>query len=525
MSNNESAQNITQPTIISISFSDRYTTADPIRILVGRTGAGLELKTAHWPPPLLEPTPSLYAQFLQNVLGTFPDEQLANTFVFVDAPITLSESGLRQSELGFPDIDPQNHLIGSSLKHFELDSRCRSSLEFFHALLWRSPWPGKKQDPNVEDDLEPWCRNLFRLERFENKERNLYEVHLGPLAIFEVAGNHSRPGTPQAITIRRKIKKHLQAFLNNATAETPLDNLINDDNNQRLLLTFLIGYLWQQQSQDEKWKQWKLFGEPARNVDGIWREGEVIGASMESPLAVTLDQPISDISDSLYHNNIWLCSDSDPTPLLNSQSIKNHQHDNDVVLANPFPNIGNISGIQPDVPKRFDVWRYSNEFKNTATQMVVTQLSANPQNTAIRVNPISSSLSRFDESSLYYLCPWQNLKRSLTSSTLGGINIDNKQSLKLDEAKVYRIILGAWYLKDDLLEVTCIAQVLAKGRFHRKRESFSLKFQVVCVMSPAIHRFSKEHITVDKLRTDSEKLKQVSSKTFLVRNPLTIYIS
>jgi len=223
MSNNESAQNITQPTIISISFSDRYNTADPIRILVGRTGVGLELKTAHWPPPLLEPTPSLYAQFLKNVLGTYPDEQLANTFVFVDAPITLSESGLRQSELGFPDIDPQNHLIGRSLKRFELDSRCRSSLEFFHALLWRSPWPGKKQDPSVEDDLEPWCRKLFRLERYENKERNLYEVHLGPLATFEVAGNHKRPGTPEAKASHKKLRTHVRALHIEANADTQLD--------------------------------------------------------------------------------------------------------------------------------------------------------------------------------------------------------------------------------------------------------------------------------------------------------------
>lgn len=492
-----------KPNIIAISISDRYHTTEPIRILIAQPGKGVELKLVHWPPPLLEPTPVLYARFLKEALGDPAGELFSKALIFVDAPITVSKSGLRQSELGFPDIDPQNNLIGNSLKDYCLDSRCRSSLELFHALLWRGSWPKN----NLDSDLDNWRRHSFRLEGDQNGERNLYEIHIGDLAIFEVAGDHKRPGKPNSKTTAQKLKTHLDRFFSNNVDGKSIDARIHDESNQRLLLTFAIGYLWWEQNDNEEWRPWKLFGEPAENDNGVWREGEVIGPSMESPVAVTLDKPLKGIPDSLIQNNIWLSTSFDPAKLIQSKYVKDRQHENDLLLANK------------NNENQLNVWRYSTSFIEEPSRIGV--LSVDPGKSVIRINPISLLLSDRKEIDLYYLCPWEQVRSCLRNGALTGINQVNKYSLGLQNDTVYRIMIGGWSRVKQSLQVTFIAEVLAQGKFKKDKSLFSLKFDAAYAVQPTVRKFGEEdieHYNLGKDRKNKKEktIRQVSGMSFLV---------
>lgn len=492
-----------KPNIIAISISDRYHTTEPIRILIAQPGKGVELKLVHWPPPLLEPTPVLYARFLKEALGDPAGELFSKALIFVDAPITVSKSGLRQSELGFPDIDPQNNLIGNSLKDYCLDSRCRSSLELFHALLWRGSWPKN----NLDSDLDNWRRHSFRLEGDQNGERNLYEIHIGDLAIFEVAGDHKRPGKPNSKTTAQKLKTHLDRFFSNNVDGKSIDARIHDESNQRLLLTFAIGYLWWEQNDNEEWRPWKLFGEPAENDNGVWREGEVIGPSMESPVAVTLDKPLKGIPDSLIRNNIWLSTSLNPEAIITSTYVKDRVHKSDLILS------------KKNKQNQFNVWRYPTSFNKTPNS--IAKLSEDPGTSVVRINPISSLLSDRKEIDLYYLCPWEQVRSCLRNGTLTGINQDKEDSFGLKNDTVYRIKIGGWSRVKQSLQVTFIAEVLAQGKFKKDKSLFSLEFDAAYAVQPTVLKFGEEDIEHDSREEDKKnkkkkKKRQLSNKPFFV---------
>jgi hypothetical protein len=387
------------PHIVAINVSDRYFSTEKLKILAGRPGSNELPKfcEAHWPPPLLEPTPELYSTFFGEALG-LDKELLRNSKFFVDSPITLAKGVIRDSERSLPDIDPDNVLVGPSLKNNNLPSRNRSSLELFRALLADKTW-----------------RDIFRIE--EKGDRNLYEVHLGPLAEFELAGDKRRRGKPQDVSVRKTTANEIAKAYN--VKQIKEEELPED--RKRLYMTYLIGYRWLMQTGN---CPWRLFGSALLEDHGVWREGEVIGFDMEPYGTLSLSKPPIPNESlpanlSLYKNNIWVINQ--PTGEPPKQSV-----DGDMQIAYSLPDC--------------KVSRFDNKLKSfskeetentvTITQSLATRLQTN-QGTYFRIHPCSLSVPSNSQPTYVYLSTWKQLRSVLIAGEItvkytDGLNNNNR---------------------------------------------------------------------------------------------------
>ena len=369
------------PHIVAISVSDRYFSTEKLQLLSGwlRSNELPKFCEVHWPPPLLEPTPELYSRFFSEALG-LDKKILEKSKFFVDSPITLAKNLIRESERDLPDIDPENFLVGASLKDNNLTSRNRSSLELFRALLEVSEW-----------------QEIFRIKQ---EVRNLYEVHLGPLAEFELAGDKTRRGKPQESRVPKKLSQAIAKF----HKHTP-NEIIRG--RKRLHMTYLIGYSWLMQDEN---CPWRLFGSKLFQEHGVWREGEVIGFDMEPYKSLSLNQSrkqddtLPDIL-SLYKKNTW-------------------------TINKPRKNLPK-SCVEDDVQITYDqsctVSRFAKQNKSfssekkydsvTIDQSLKTRLEENPSK-YFRIHPCSLSVPSSAEPTYVYLCTWARLRFDLMAEEL-----------------------------------------------------------------------------------------------------------
>ncbi|MFN9604056.1 MAG: hypothetical protein ACK6A7_11505 [Planctomycetota bacterium] len=269
---------------VAISCTGRFLENKPLHIHAidhgcnSGEGGKFLFDTVAWPPATVAITPRLAAEFLRYGLAKLSRDlaespKLANFFVGV--PLSLAKSLVRKAEREYPDLDPFNHFVVEQLPYLPTTrlmgfnqiiarDRMRSSLELFHGLLWRPDW--------VEDpEFDPW-RRMFRLERDDSHDRNLFEVHLGQTAQRYLQVRKSR-GDPQRSRRRERLRKRFGEEHQVQVIDECRDLRVDEDLFDRGLMLLLAGLETQSKIYANEWNP---SGEPVENDHGVWREGKVI---------------------------------------------------------------------------------------------------------------------------------------------------------------------------------------------------------------------------------------------------------